>query len=199
MNFGKAIAASMAAVALAAVPAFGAPAHPVGGGHATPISATAATPASTITPHSSKFEGWSCGYNSGRGIDPSDTKLTKVATDHKPISYQDHTNDIIKGELRNGWSSAKGRWFAWGRVSATYSFGGGAYVWIDWSDDAGRTYHACGWGNRPSYVADQTVTTHTKAVDWVRNRWVAVCIGSGGNPKTHSGGYTLGCTPWYLT
>ncbi|MGW3124602.1 hypothetical protein ACWDBW_47220 [Streptomyces sp. NPDC001107] len=61
------------------------------------------------------------------------------------------------------------------------------------------SYHACGWGNRPSYVADQTVTTNTKGVDWVRNRRVAVCVGSGANPKTHKGGYTLGRTPWYLT
>jgi hypothetical protein len=198
VNVGKAIAASMAAVALAAVPAFGAPAHP--GKEPTTAISTTATPVSTIArPQAGQFKGWSCGYNSGRGIDPRHTKLSKVATDHKPIYYQDRSNDIIKSELRNGWSSAKGRWFAWGKVSATYSFGGGAFVYIDWTDDGGRTYHACGWGNRPSYVANQTVTTNTKGVDWVRNRRVAVCVGSGGNPKTRKGGYTLGCTPWYLT
>ena len=142
------------------------------------------------------FEGWSCGYNSGRGIDPGNAGLTRVATDH---SKWIDGNDPITADLRNGWSHSRGRWFAWGRVSDTYSFQGGDFVVAEWSDDAGRTYHACGWGNRPSYVADQTVAAYTKAFDWVRGRSARVCVGVGGNPRTHSGGQYIGCTRWYLS
>ncbi|MFI9255551.1 hypothetical protein [Streptomyces sp. NPDC053069] len=199
MNVGKALAASVAAVALATVPAFGAAAQPVGGVHTTTASARAATLASTIASAADgQFKGWSCGYNSGRGIDPGHTELSKVATDHAK-RFQDNQNNLLDGYLRNGWSSSKGRWFAWGRVKAVYSFEGGFFVAAEWSDDGGRTYHACGWGNRPSYVAYQNVATYTKAFDWVRNRSARVCIGSGGNPKTNSGGYWVGCTRWYLS
>ncbi|MFI1303356.1 hypothetical protein [Streptomyces sioyaensis] len=152
-------------------------------------------PCANAAAPTSRFVNWSCGYNGGRGLDPgSDLPAKKATTAHSDRLW-DNSNEPLNIQLRNVYS--RGRWFAWGRVQTTYSFSGGYFVDVEWSDDGGSTYHACGWGNRPSYVAYQNVSTYTKAFDWVRGRSTRVCVGSGANPRTHSGGYWVGCTRWF--
>ncbi|MFF0629532.1 hypothetical protein [Streptomyces sp. NPDC004296] len=159
---------------------------------ATADTADASAQAAAPTGH---LVNWSCGYAGGNGLAPGHSSLSRVTTDRGWTMFGPDVSLTV--ELRNGWSASRGRWFAWARVTAPDNRGG-AFVVTDWSDGAGRTYHRCCWGNRPSYVAKGNSATYTRAVDWVRGRSVRVCAGAGGDPRSHQGGTYIGCSPWHL-
>jgi len=187
MNVHKRFALATAAVALSA-----------GLAGATPTQA-ADRPGAAVSAQSG-FQNWSCGYNHGKGLEPR--PLSHAATDHEL------TVGPTLIELRN--AKSHGTWFAWGRVNAGIDAATepGTQVWFDWSDDHGRTYHACGSPYHKVMLDAGVVQredgpnfqAHTQAVNWVRGRWVKIC---GAYWRMHSNGVPYvaksACSKWYAS
>ncbi|MEU6774771.1 hypothetical protein [Streptomyces sp. NPDC046759] len=168
---------------------------------AAPTSHSAQADPTSASKPASGFEGFSCGYNNGNGYDP--TQLSGATTDHSPRSV-----GPVSVEVRQAYSSAKGRWFAWSRITTGWSgVNPGSQTWMDWTDDGGSTYHACGspWHrvmldqNLAQSEGDPPFQAHSQAVDWVSGRKVAACAAywdydSNGVPYIAQ----QGCAGYYL-
>ncbi|MGW5330282.1 hypothetical protein [Streptomyces sp. NPDC004014] len=187
MNVHKRIALAAAAATLSA-------------GLAGTVPAQAAQRPVPTVQAASGFQNWSCGYNHGKGLEPH------------PLAHATRAHKLPVGptliELRN--AKSHGTWFAWARVNAGIDAATepGTEVWFDWSDDHGRTYHACG-SPYHKVMLDAGVAqredgpvfqAHTKAVNWIRGRWVKIC---GAYWRMHSNGVPYvaktACSGWYAS